>query len=79
LAKFPFVYNYSTGRAYYGNALPGKQNNPEIWTNEEQKPKTSNYEALKNAGLTAGVIGAFGASGFIKTKTGNCCPGARYS
>jgi hypothetical protein len=69
--RFPFVYDYTSGRAYYGSTLKSHQNNPEIWTNQQQKPRVSDKDSWKNFAVTAGVVGGIGAAGFLPTKTGN--------
>lgn len=70
MADFPFVYNMTTGRAYYGPSLQDPREQEPLWLTEEQKPYYERANPTSNLFTTLGVAGGLFAAGFIPTQKG---------
>ena len=72
MAQFPFVYNFQSGRAYYGSSLDSNNKKPQ--QQFLSGPQTSFYEKdnpPSKIGRAALGLGVIAAAGFIPTGGGN--------
>lgn len=70
MAQFPFVYNYQTGRIYYGPALEEKAPTPQLWLRGPQTPFYEKDNPPSKVGWAAAGFGAAFAAGFLPTPKG---------
>lgn len=70
MAQFPFVYNYQTGRTYYGPALEEKAPTPQLWLRGPQTPFYERDNPPSKVAWAAAGTGAAFAAGFLPTKKG---------
>ena len=68
MARFPFVYNFNTARAYYGPSLEDPRKQGPSWTSAEQVPPYDESHGPARAISAALVGGGLLASGFLPYK-----------
>ena len=71
MPSFPYTFDYSTGREFYGPSLSDPKRQPDIWST---RPPSGFYEErypVSGQVATAAGLSALFASGFISYKGGN--------
>lgn len=70
MADFPFVYNLTTGRAYYGPSMQDPKKAEPMWLTEQQKPYYEKAHPTSDIWKTVAAVGGVFASGFIPVGKG---------
>ena len=70
MAQYPFVYNYQTGRTYYGPSLDDKKPTPQLWLRGAQTPFYNKDNPPSKVAWAAAGLGAAAAAGFLPKPAG---------